>query len=369
MTAGDLVLAPVARAHGLGDRGHVAGEEVEPGDGEVRPWRRRLLDDGRGPAVGVELDHAVPLRIGDVVAEHAGAPGGDRGPEPLAEVGAEEDVVAEHERHRLAADERLADDERLGEALGLRLLGVLEPASPLGPVTEETLEPGQVLGRGDDEDLPDPGRDQRRERVVDHRLVVHRQELLADDGGHRREARARAPGEHDSSHSSSSFDLAAAYRRDRSRPGPSRSAPTTASGCGRGAAGTAVARRSPGAASRPRSGRSRRRARRRSSSRARGAAPSSRRRSRSSSTFSTTVGDSGGTSTVRMSSWALGLGHLAVAEQVLVELLARPQAGEHDRELGRAARRELAGDVVDPHRVAHVEHERVAVAGRSRRPG
>ena len=51
-----------------------------------------------------------------------------------------EDVVAEHERDRLVADELLADDERLCEAVGRGLHRVLEPDAELGAVAEQRLE-------------------------------------------------------------------------------------------------------------------------------------------------------------------------------------------------------------------------------------
>ena len=48
-----------------------------------------------------------------------------------AEPGAVEDVVAEHERDGVVADEVGADDERLGEAVGARLHGVRDLDAPL----------------------------------------------------------------------------------------------------------------------------------------------------------------------------------------------------------------------------------------------
>ena len=52
-------------------------------------------------------------------------------------------------------------------------------------------------GVDDQQELADARQHQRRQRVVDHRLVVNRQQLLADGHGHRVQACARAPGEDD----------------------------------------------------------------------------------------------------------------------------------------------------------------------------
>ncbi len=77
------------------------------------------------------------------------------------------------------------------------------------PSAEELLEARRVFGGGDDEDLADAGEQQDRERVVDHRLVVDGQELLADRLGDWMEPGAGAAGENDSLHRAPSAETAA----------------------------------------------------------------------------------------------------------------------------------------------------------------
>ena len=111
-----------------------------------------------------------------------------------------EDVVAEHEGARLAGDELLADGEGLDQAVGAGLLGIGEVHAVARAVPEQALEVGQVGRRGDDQDVPDARQHEGAERVVDHGLVVDRQQLL---GGHERErvqARAGPAGEDDALH-------------------------------------------------------------------------------------------------------------------------------------------------------------------------
>jgi hypothetical protein len=79
------------------------------------------------------------------------------GPQALPEARPVEDVVAEHQCHGLVPDEVRADHEGLCQAFGPGLDGVLDPDADRGPVAEETLEAGLVLGGGDDEDLADTG--------------------------------------------------------------------------------------------------------------------------------------------------------------------------------------------------------------------
>ena len=189
------------RALGLqraGAGGGGAVEDVDAGDGEARLRPRRLLLEGEDAAVGVELDHAVALGVGDVVAEDGSALGARAGAlQEERQVVAEEDVVAEDHGRGAAFEEVLGEDVGLGEALGARLGDVVEAHPPLAAVPEQAAELLLVLGGGDDGDLAEAGEHQDRQRVVDHRLVVERQELLGERVGDGIEPGARPAGEHD----------------------------------------------------------------------------------------------------------------------------------------------------------------------------
>ena len=64
-------------------------------------------------------------------------------------------------------------------------------------VAEQMLEGGLILRRGDDQHVADLGQHQRRQRIVDHRLVVDRQQLLRRHQRERMQPRAGAAGEND----------------------------------------------------------------------------------------------------------------------------------------------------------------------------
>jgi hypothetical protein len=96
------------------------------------------------------------------------------------QVVAVEDVVAQHQRARGAAYEAPAQDEGLRQAVGSGLHAVAQVQAPLRAVAQQGLEARRVLGRADDQDVADAGQHQRRQGVVDHRLVVDRQQLFAD---------------------------------------------------------------------------------------------------------------------------------------------------------------------------------------------
>ena len=148
----------------------------------------------------VELHHAVALGVVDVVGVHHAALRVAVALQQVFQAGAVEDVVAEHERHFIVADKVGPDHERLRQPVGHFLHRVLEAAAQARAVAEQALKLRLVVGRGDDEHLPDARHQQDRERVVHHRLVVHRHQLLANGQRERVEARAGAAGEDDSFH-------------------------------------------------------------------------------------------------------------------------------------------------------------------------
>ena len=200
----DLQLAAGRGLHLVGLGGHVARVEVQAGDGVGALGLGGLLLDGDGPALTVELHDAEALGVVDVVAEDRGAARLrvlDGARQVARQAVAVEDVVAQHERARLAGNELLADGEGLRQAVGARLLGVGQVHAVARAVPEQALEVGQVRRRGDDQDVPDARQHEGGQRVVDHGLVVDRQQLL---GGHERErvqAGAGPAGEDDAFHS------------------------------------------------------------------------------------------------------------------------------------------------------------------------
>ena len=111
-----------------------------------------------------------------------------------------EDIVAEDKGHPVGADEIGADDESIGKPARLLLDRIAEGEAEIGAVPQQALEQMLVLRRGDQQNVPDPGEHQRRQRVIDHRLVEHRQQLLGNDCGHRVKPRARSPRQNDALH-------------------------------------------------------------------------------------------------------------------------------------------------------------------------
>jgi hypothetical protein len=195
---GDLQLAARRRLQIRGDVDHLIVIKIQPRHRIGRSGLRRLFFEADRPSLGVEFDNAVTFRIANEVAEHRGALGPfARGAEHVGEAVAEENVVAERQRDAVVTDEVPAKNERMGEAVGAFLDGVGEPQAEITAVAEQAHEAGLVLGRGDDQDVLDARQHQRRQRVVDHRLVVDRHELLADAARNRIQARPAAARQND----------------------------------------------------------------------------------------------------------------------------------------------------------------------------
>ena len=195
---GDLQLTPVRRFDPPGPLRRRAVEEVEPRHRVVRRRHRRFLDDLLGLAGGVELDHAIAFRIRDAIAEHRAADRLGIGlGQQVGQAVAEEDVVAQHHGRRRAGQEILGQQIGLRQTVRRGLDDVFEPHPPLAAVAQGALELLLVDRGGDHRDLADPGQHQHRDREIDHRLVVDRQQLLRDAPGDRIEPRARAARQND----------------------------------------------------------------------------------------------------------------------------------------------------------------------------
>ncbi|MNE51873.1 hypothetical protein D3C80_1465210 [compost metagenome] len=107
------------------------------------------------------------------------------------------DVVAQDQAHRIIADELLANQEGLCQAIGRGLLGIGKSDAELAAVAEQLAILGQVLRCRDQQDFADIGEHQHRNRVVDHRFVVNRQQLLGDPKGDGVQACAGSSGQDD----------------------------------------------------------------------------------------------------------------------------------------------------------------------------
>ncbi len=189
---GDLELAARRARQRRGDIANIGVIEIESGHRPVRARLTGFLDDRHRLVAGIELDHTVGRRIADPIGVDHGALA------PCAALGdrrqriAVEQIVAQDQPDAIAADEVATDDEDLGDAARLGLHGVADREPPLPAIAEQPAIRVLVLRIDDQQDLAAARQHQRGERVVDHRLVVDRQELLVRSPCHRVKPRAAA---------------------------------------------------------------------------------------------------------------------------------------------------------------------------------
>jgi len=117
-----------------------------------------------------------------------------------------ENVVAEDQAHRQSIDEVGPDDEGLRDPSRARLLPIGEAHSDVASILEQSTNHRQIAGRADDENVADAGEHQRRQRIIDRRLVVNREQLLADRSCQRIQTGGAATGEEDPFHDFSGID-------------------------------------------------------------------------------------------------------------------------------------------------------------------
>jgi dTDP-glucose 4,6-dehydratase len=77
---------------------------------------------------------------------------------------------------------------------------VCDVDTELRSVPEQPFKLLRVMGRGDDQDVPDTGQNERGQRIVNHRLVVDRHQLFADTQRNGMESGAGSAGKDNSAH-------------------------------------------------------------------------------------------------------------------------------------------------------------------------
>jgi len=146
----------------------------------------------------IEFHHAVALGVMHRIGEHCRPALRFRGFLQIAgQLVAIKNVISQYQHARVATDKVRADNERLSDAFRLGLHRVGKIQAPARPVAQQLLEARRVLRGGNNQNVAYPGQHQRGQGIVDHRLVVHRQQLLGNRQRHRMQTGARTAGEDD----------------------------------------------------------------------------------------------------------------------------------------------------------------------------
>ena len=195
---GDLQLLPPRRLQASRQCRRVGVVQVQP---RHRPARRRfggLFHDVGHRPLRVVRHHAVGLGVRHLLGKDRRTTFAYHGPLHLRrQVVPEEEVVAEYQRACSAIEEVLANYHRLGDAARRGLRGVRNLDPPRIAGAKKSLKERRINRRRDDQELPHPREHQRAQRVVDHRLVEHREQLLAERPRRRGQPRTAPAGEND----------------------------------------------------------------------------------------------------------------------------------------------------------------------------
>ena len=215
------VISYSPRAEGLSPLANSTTREckVETGHRPVRLGNSGLLFDRYGAAGRIEFNHPVALWIWHVIGEDGRALFALRRPAKLvAQARAVENVVAKNEHRRPAGDEFLADDETPARAHSARAARRIRCGCPTPSHRQGGGETSADHGGGNDQRLADPGEHDDRQRIIDHRLVVDRNQLLGDSESDRMQPGARAASQNDAFH----LRIALTVSKPSSRPRRSR---------------------------------------------------------------------------------------------------------------------------------------------------
>ena len=155
-------------------------------------------------AGGINFGNAIALGLVNPVAENTGFAviqhDVDRLREEVVEASAVENIIAQNQTDVIFADEFFANDKSLRKAVRRRLLGIAELDAVVASVAEKTLESGQIVRGGYQQNVADAGKHQNTQRIIHHRLVVDGKHLLADTFGYGIKAGAGASRKYNSFH-------------------------------------------------------------------------------------------------------------------------------------------------------------------------
>ena len=200
----DLQLAAGGGLYLLCHLHHFLVVEVQAGDGVVGLGVCGLFFHAQHLAVLIKLHDAKALGVLHVIAEHGAAPlvfgVGSSGLEDLGKTVAVEDIITQDHGTAVIADELLAQNKCLCQAVRRGLHLILQMDTILAAIAQQRLKTGRVSRGRDDQDILDARQHEGGQRIVDHGLIVDRQQLFAGDHGQGIKPCAGTAGENNAFH-------------------------------------------------------------------------------------------------------------------------------------------------------------------------
>src|SRR2546423_6881880 len=128
----------------------------------------------------MKLNHPITLGIAQLIRKNATTDGETEGIAKEIQFSVK-NVITEDERRSRVADELGPDDESLRNSFRFRLLGVSQFNSESRTVPEIIAQHWQIFRSGDDENLANAAQHEGGKRIANHRLVVNRPQVFADN--------------------------------------------------------------------------------------------------------------------------------------------------------------------------------------------
>ena len=198
---GDLELTPSGGREVGDDIERIRSQEIDANRDEITLRHGGLLFKPEDCAVRPEFGDTETLGIGDPVEHGSGTPRAFF--ERRRDVGQSrpaENVVPENDAEGVVTDEVPGEADRVGDAESPALIPVRQIEAEVGPISQQLHDVTDTLAADDDHDLPNAHSRERLERVVDHRPVVDRQEVLVRDDREREQSGGGAASEDEAFH-------------------------------------------------------------------------------------------------------------------------------------------------------------------------
>ncbi|MPM64768.1 hypothetical protein SDC9_111657 [bioreactor metagenome] len=140
----------------------------------------RFLFNADGFTRSIKIYHTIAFRVTHFVGKDQGAISkGSALAQLTAKPLPKENVIAQNQGHFFASNELLTHNKSICQAARFILASVGELKPKLRSIPKQPLKTGQVFWRADHQNIADACQHKHGKRVIDHRFIVNRQQLLA----------------------------------------------------------------------------------------------------------------------------------------------------------------------------------------------
>ena len=179
---GDFILAAGRRLQLFGIFHTAVVIEIQAYDRIVAPGVGRLFFQRQDMSLLIKVGNAKPLRIRYILAEDCCLAKMLRVPHGLSQHAAKmvaiEDIISQHQGSTVITNEIFTQHKCLCQTIWCFLHLVAEMHAKLRTIPQQCLKVANIMRCGNNQHITDPCQHQCAQRIKDHWLVIHRQQLL-----------------------------------------------------------------------------------------------------------------------------------------------------------------------------------------------